>query len=67
MAEDLNALSNEDFRARWRTWLHANFPQEWRTPMLESLGRSQADYRAVRDTVLAAVKGKAPAPAFGRP
>jgi len=37
MADDLNALSDEDFRARWRDWLHANFLQEWRVPIIHRL------------------------------
>ena len=34
MAEDLNALSDEDFRARWRAWLDANYPDEWKVPVI---------------------------------
>ena len=37
MAEDLNALSNETFRARWRDWLHAHYPQEWRIPIIQRI------------------------------
>lgn len=37
MAEDLNLLSNDAFRARWREWLHANFPEEWRIPIIHRL------------------------------
>lgn len=34
MAEDLNLLSNDDFRARWRSWLEENYPEEWRVPII---------------------------------
>lgn len=34
MAEDLNLLSNDDFRTRWRSWLVANYPEEWRIPII---------------------------------
>jgi alkylation response protein AidB-like acyl-CoA dehydrogenase len=34
MAEDLNLLSNDEFRQRWRSWLEENFPQEWRVPII---------------------------------
>jgi len=37
MAEDLNTLSNDAFRLRWREWLHANFPAEWRIPIVHRL------------------------------
>jgi alkylation response protein AidB-like acyl-CoA dehydrogenase len=37
MADDLNLLSNEDFRARWRAWLTANYPEEWRVPIIYRL------------------------------
>jgi len=33
MPEDLNALPNEEFRARFRGWLEANYPPEWRQPI----------------------------------
>jgi alkylation response protein AidB-like acyl-CoA dehydrogenase len=33
MSEDLNALPNEEFRARFRGWLEANYPPEWRQPI----------------------------------
>ncbi len=34
MTEDLNQLDNDEFRARWRGWLEANYPQEWRVPII---------------------------------
>jgi len=34
MAEDLNLLPNDEFRARWRGWLEANYPEEWRVPII---------------------------------
>lgn len=37
MAEDLDALSNEEFRLRWRDWLQAQFPEEWRVPIIRRL------------------------------
>lgn len=37
MAEDLDLLSNEDFRHRWRGWLEANYPDEWRVPITRRL------------------------------
>ncbi len=33
MSEDLNALSNEEFGNRFRTWLNENYPAEWRQPL----------------------------------
>jgi alkylation response protein AidB-like acyl-CoA dehydrogenase len=33
MSEDLNALPNDKFRARFRGWLEANYPPEWREPI----------------------------------
>jgi len=33
MAEDLNTLSDDDFRTRWRGWLEAHYPREWRRPI----------------------------------
>jgi alkylation response protein AidB-like acyl-CoA dehydrogenase len=33
MSENLDALSNEEFRARFRDWLEANYPPEWREPI----------------------------------
>jgi len=37
MPEDLNSLSNEEFRGRWRAWLVANYPEEWRIPIIHRL------------------------------
>lgn len=37
MSENLDALPNAEFRARWRGWLHANFPAEWRTPIIHRI------------------------------
>jgi len=34
MPDDLNALSNDAFRTRWRDWLQANYPREWRVPII---------------------------------
>lgn len=34
MVEDLDALSNEEFRARFRNWLETNYPTEWRQPIV---------------------------------
>ncbi|GAA0333223.1 acyl-CoA dehydrogenase family protein [Sphingomonas oligophenolica] len=34
MPEDLNLLSNDEFRGRWRAWLEANYPEEWRIPIV---------------------------------
>jgi len=34
MTEDLNQLDNDEFRARWRGWLEANYPPEWRIPII---------------------------------
>jgi len=33
VAEDLSALPNDEFRARWRAWLEANYPEEWKVPI----------------------------------
>lgn len=37
MREDLNLLSNDDFREKWRAWLEANYPQEWRIPIIHRI------------------------------
>lgn len=37
MVENLNALSDADFRARFRGWLEANYPSEWRQPITHRL------------------------------
>jgi len=37
MAEDLNLLSNDEFRERWRSWLEANYPEEWRIPIIHRI------------------------------
>ncbi len=41
MTEDLNALSDEEFRARWRAWLDANYPNEWKVPVTYRLMGAQ--------------------------
>jgi alkylation response protein AidB-like acyl-CoA dehydrogenase len=33
MSDDLSALTNDVFRARFRGWLETNYPQEWRQPI----------------------------------
>jgi Acyl-CoA dehydrogenases len=37
MAEDLNLLSHDEFRGHWRAWLEANYPEEWRIPIIYRL------------------------------
>lgn len=37
MADDLNLLPNDDFRARWRAWLEAEYPPEWRIPIIHRI------------------------------
>jgi alkylation response protein AidB-like acyl-CoA dehydrogenase len=37
MSEDLNLLPNDEFRSRWRAWLEANYPDEWRVPIIYRL------------------------------
>ncbi|NBB50444.1 acyl-CoA dehydrogenase [Rhizobium sp. CRIBSB] len=37
MADSLDTLPNDEFRDRWRTWLHANYPDEWRIPIVHRL------------------------------
>ncbi|WP_084445146.1 acyl-CoA dehydrogenase family protein [Sphingomonas sp. TDK1] len=37
MTQDLNLLSNDAFRARWRGWLEQNYPAEWRIPIIRRL------------------------------
>src|SRR5687768_18384270 len=34
MPEDLDALSNEQFRFRFRNWLEKSYPPEWRQPIV---------------------------------
>lgn len=41
MAEDLDALSDAEFRARWRAWLDANYPEEWKVPVIFRLAGDQ--------------------------
>ncbi len=41
MADDLNALSDEEFRARWRAWLDENYPEEWKVPVTFRLAGDQ--------------------------
>jgi alkylation response protein AidB-like acyl-CoA dehydrogenase len=33
MSDDLNALTSDEFRTRFRGWLEANYPPEWRQPI----------------------------------
>ena len=45
MADDLNALSDEEFRTEWRGWLEANYPEEWRRPItLRLRGQQERDW-----------------------
>jgi alkylation response protein AidB-like acyl-CoA dehydrogenase len=37
MADDLNLLSNDEFRDGWRAWLTENYPEEWRVPIIHRL------------------------------
>jgi len=37
VSDSLDTLSNAEFRERWRTWLHANYPEEWRVPIVHRL------------------------------
>lgn len=37
MADELDTLPNAAFRLRWRDWLRANFPEEWRRPIIHRL------------------------------
>jgi alkylation response protein AidB-like acyl-CoA dehydrogenase len=37
MSEDLNLLPHDEFRSRWRAWLEANYPDEWRVPIIYRL------------------------------
>jgi|GEM_PF-2139657 alkylation response protein AidB-like acyl-CoA dehydrogenase len=37
MSDDLNLLSNDAFRDRWRSWLRTNYPEEWRIPIIYRL------------------------------
>lgn len=47
MADDLDLLSDEEFRARWRAWLDANYPPEWRRPITLRL-RGEQEHRWLR-------------------
>ena len=37
MSDNLDQLDNDEFRTRWRTWLRANYPQEWRIPIIHRI------------------------------
>lgn len=37
MNDSLDQLDNDEFRIRWRTWLHANYPEEWRIPIIHRI------------------------------
>ena len=37
MTDNLNLLANDEFRDRWRAWLTANYPEEWRVPIVHRL------------------------------
>lgn len=37
MGDNFNNLGNDEFRLRWREWLHANYPAEWRIPIVHRI------------------------------
>lgn len=44
MMQDLNLLSDDAFRASWRSWLETHYPSEWRRPITLRL-RGEQEHR----------------------
>jgi alkylation response protein AidB-like acyl-CoA dehydrogenase len=64
MSEDLDALPNDVFRERWRTWLQANYPSEWRIPIIHRLA-GEDERRWHRMTLAAGWRAPAWPKAYG--